>query len=432
MMQEHPNSLTSFYRKFWQQSGLRQLLLHHRQELLERQEIDAGGKSRVIYFPRMVVSNQSEETETVQALVPVGNEHSLALIKEKWEPLRKELDAVVGQRYRKALSKLDGDLRDPVKATGLAMRMLKAIRPGRREQALLDLMRDYRMIGPNVENFPDLAEQLEVEVRKNVRKIINEKQVSQFYETIGAIRQAYQEVVLERLRNANRLTVHERWDTEHFQDRLPWLDLLYQDGLLKAGEEDVWYQCKHCVPGTFSGTGKWNFSPLKLANLECPVCGKAVEFLAPYRLSEPLFEAMTHHDGLILPALMHLLEERGWPYVSNVLIPPDLELDLCFDRPDGTRTVLEAKMFKLESTERKLRSKIVEAAHALNRVREELKRNRPVYAERQFALVCNVDQPDLLAEINQELDKAKVRVEVIAAHHFQHWLDGEVDVAKEA
>ena len=74
---------------------------------------------------------------------------------------------------------------------------------------------------------------------------------------------------------------------------------------------------------------------------------------------------MTGKDGLILSSLVAHLEALGWPQETNLVFKPDIELDLVFEKPGSVRTVVETKMFKLENSDRKLISKLVESLHRL-------------------------------------------------------------------
>ena len=130
----------------------------------------------------------------------------------------------------------------------------------------------------------------------------------------------------------------------------------------------------------------------------------------PYELDEEIYQIVKAKDGLLMDALVYQLAKHNFSFVLNQNYLSDIEIDCLFESRVGDEQVLyivETKMFKLNTTQARLKNKIKQGYGKLIADVERLlelegfndKKLKPL-------LLVNVTDRNLINEIRFEMKKS--------------------------
>lgn len=222
----------------------------------------------------------------------------------------------------------------------------------------------------------------------------------------------------KNLYNTNQILINTLNNEDNFQSRIDLFGKLYDAKIIAPSKDDAFIECTHCDPLTYRGVFQLRLNPKKLKNLKCPVCSKELTYFVPYELHQDVYSIVKEKDGLILDALCNRLNNFGIKYKVNLTFFDNIEIDCLFETED-TIYVVETKMYKINTSKSKLKSKI--RKHFGKLVQDIIRLQRLDNFKQKLIqplLLLNIPDQELLAEVNHELktkniDKVSQQVNII-------------------
>ncbi|PDS24593.1 hypothetical protein [Flavobacterium branchiophilum] len=332
-----------------------------KEELLETTTIGDGENAFSYSLPRITISNAQESGYNVHNTIKFRNEtHNIFLdgsLNAKIEYFTPILEDFFDKHFRKSFEKLINDF--DKKGLNLFFRAIKILTDAEnREKHSIKFLKEYGFIGQNIETFKQIETNFERRlIPKKGNELINENTINTFFECIKFIKELYINHSYKKLYNTNQILVNTLNSEDNFTSRLKLFHLLYDNRIIAPSSEDAFIECSHCDPGTYKGVFQLRINPSKLKDLKCPVCSKEVTYFVPYQLHKEIYEIVKSKDGLLLDAYCNILESKKYRYKTNQHFLDDIEID-CIFKDSNYTYIVEAKMFKLNTTTNKLKNKI--------------------------------------------------------------------------
>lgn len=400
----------NFYNIFWNNRTCRNLFLLSKEELLETVSFGSDKNPYTFSVNKLIISNAQDDIDEFEA-IKFRNEHdSQALdisVEDKIEYFKPILEDFFGKHLEKPVNKLIEDI--DKRGWKLLMKVIKLLtNENTREKKGIELLQEYGFIGKQLNNFKQIEEYFESKlIPKKGNELINEQTINTFFEGIKFIKELYVNHSYKKLHNSNQILVNTLNSEDDFQSRMKLFRLLYESKILLSNKEDAFIECSNCDPETYKGVFKLRISPNKLKDLKCPICSNELRYFVPYKLDDNIYMAIKQRDGLLHDALLNKLENYGFNYVINKVFLNDIEIDCIYDAMlNNVRVtyIVETKMFKLNTTKNKLKSKIRQNYGKLiadvKRLQEldefKTKLLKPL-------LLVNVTDNELISEIDAEL-----------------------------
>ncbi len=401
----------NFYNIFWENQSCRNLFLLSKEELLET--IDFGIETSPYSYTsnRIIISNIQDSNDNEFDAIKYRNEHYTReldiSIEDRIEHFKPIFENFFEKHLKKPLDKLVDDF--DKKGWRLIFKVLKLfVNEETSEQKLIELLQEYGFIGKHLNSFKQVGDYVEGQLLpKKSNELVNEQNIYTFFEGIKFIKEQYVNNSYRRLYNTNQVLVNTLNSEDNFESRLKLFRLLYDGKIILPSKEDAFIECSNCEPGTYRGVFQLKINPKKLKDLKCPVCSGELTYFIPYELDNEIYNIVKEKDGLLLNALANKLESYGFEYQLNKKFLGNIEIDCIYDAlldNIPVTYVVEAKMFKLNTSKRKLKNKIkkyyglfIDDIERLKKLDEfKSKWIKPL-------LLVNVTDNDLIAEINNEL-----------------------------
>lgn len=405
-------SLTTekFYNLFWKNKTCRNLFLLSKEELLETSTFGTEQNYFSYSSNRIIISNANEEGDESDT-IKFRNENTLLTLdknlEERIDYFKPIIEDFLDQNFKKAFEKLSYDIEN--KGWSLVIKLIRLLsNEEKREINLIQLMQGYGFIGKHLNSFEEIEKDLESKlIPKKGNSLINEHNIKTFFEGIKFVKELYVNNSYKKLYSTNQVLVNTLNSEDDFGSRIKLFGLLYEAGIISASNQDAIIECSHCEPGTYKGVFQLKLNPKKLNNLKCPICSKELTYFVPYTLNEEIHQIVKSKDGILLDALKYKLHSKGFDYLSNQHYLKDIEVDCLFEAIIENKPVLyvvEIKMFKLNTTHNKLKSKIKQSYGKLIEDIERLK-GLEDFKEKHLKplLLVNVTDKDFINEIRYEI-----------------------------
>lgn len=398
-----------FYNLFWKDQTCQNLFLLSKEELLDTKTLDVDGKSFHYSLPRIIISNvEIDEGFTIDTIKYRSDNHNMQLqdmITSKMEHFGPILMELFGDKIKDLVEQLkDKVSKNPIGSLFLLARFV--LNNEEREATLIEFLKEYKLIGHHLNTIGEVVEftKGKLLVKKN-NPILTEKNIETFLEVVKVIKELYVNLVYKTLYETNQILVDSLHSEDNLKSRIKLFHHLYESKIITASMEDAYIDCTHCEPGTYRGVFQLKLDPNKLKNLKCPVCAKKVKYFVPYDLHKDIYEIIREKDGLLQDALLNLLEIRGIQYESNKNVLHDLEID-CVFKLENKEVIhfVETKMYKINTTKDKLKSKLKEHFGKLTKDIARIK-EIPDYNTVEIVplLLVNIIDANLLQEVETEL-----------------------------
>ncbi len=353
-----------FYNLFWKNRACQNLFLLSKEELLDTKKIDFDGNSTSISFPRIIISNieskDSFDHETLRYRTENNSIRNEEIFNQKIELYTPLVINFIESKFSKPINKLLNDLdRDLFRVVSIALSIISADEEERGD-LILDALKVYGFIPKNISNLKGIESFFSKEiVSKNFKSALSERNLWNFLEFIRAGKDIYVNLSYKSLYNTNQVLVNALYDIDEFESRLKLFSLLFESKIISSSNEDAFIECMSCEPGTYRGVFQLKINPRKLPELKCPICAKKLTYYIPYDLDQEIYKIVKNKDGLLLDALAWKLDTLGIEYELQKRISNDIEID-CWFYIGNELFIVECKMYKLNTLEKKLRQKIRE------------------------------------------------------------------------
>ncbi|AXG71445.1 hypothetical protein KORDIASMS9_03702 [Kordia sp. SMS9] len=401
-----------FYNLFWKNQTCQNLFLLSKEELLDTKTLDVDGKSFRYSLPRIIVSNvEIDESLTIDTIKYRSDNHNLQMqemITSKMEHFGPILMELFGDKLRDSFERIVNDVKDNPLIFGLTILGIFYDKHNR-ESIIIENLKNYGFISHHLNSFTEIAEftKGKLLVRKN-NPILTEKNIETFLEVVKVIKELYVNLVYKALYETNQILVNSLNSEDNFKSRTKLFHYLYESGIISASMEDAYVDCTHCEPGTYRGVFQLKLDPNKLKNLKCPICAKKVKYFVPYDLHKDIYEIIREKDGLLQHALLNLLSTKDIGYKTNQLFLDDIEVDCIFDKRKEESVFVETKMYKINTTKDKLKSKLKKHFCKLS---EDIHRIKGVSEHSQKLIIpillVNIIDEEFLQEVEKEIKEIK-------------------------
>ncbi len=399
-----------FYNLFWKNKTCRNLFLLSKEELLETSTFGTEQNYFSYSSNRIIISNANEEGDESDT-IKFRNENTLLTLdknlEERIDYFKPIIEDFLDQNFKKAFEKLSYDIEN--KGWSLVIKLIRLLsNEEKREINIIQLLQGYGFIGKHLNSFEEIEKDLESKlIPKKGNSLINEHNIKTFFEGIKFVKELYVNNSYKKLYSTNQVLVNTLNSEDDFGSRIKLFGLLYEAGIISASNQDAIIECSHCEPGTYKGVFQLKLNPKKLNNLKCPICSKELTYFVPYTLNEEIYQIVKSKDGILLDALKYKLHSKGFDYLSNQHYLKDIEVDCLFEAIIENKPVLyvvEIKMFKLNTTHNKLKSKIKQSYGKLIEDVERLK-SLEDFKEKHLKplLLVNVTDKDFINEIRYEI-----------------------------
>lgn len=365
-----------FYHLFWNNPSCQNLFLLSKVELLETRVIGSGDFSIPFSTNRIIVSNAQDSENTFIDTIKNRSEfynmdldNSVTQIIEDFKPL---IEQFFNSKFKNSIEKIGYDIENHT--LRFFSKILKvAFDEKNREPNLIKLLQEYEFIGPHITNLKEVEVSIgKILMPSKGNELINEQTVHSFFEGIKFIKEMYVNHSYKNLFNTNQVLINTLNSEDNFQSRIKLFGELYDSKIISPSKDDAFIECSHCDPLTYRGTFQLRLNPKKLQDLKCPVCTKELTYFVPYELHNDIYEIVKSHDGLILDALCNKLSANNIKYETNKKFLNDIEVD-CIFTAEKKVYIIETKMYKQNTEEKSIISKIKEHYPKLLRDVERIK-----------------------------------------------------------
>ena len=416
--QEENTILDNFYDLLWEEPALQDIFFRHRDEILSREQMRYGKRDFSFYQPRIVISNYLENQMKDKKLrrrikaSQRGHENFLSDLGSIFEEHLEEsaLQKVISQNIWKAGKRVISILESSryVKAKMLR-EFLLSLSSERRLTRFLHKQGFIETDNLNLDQLGDeLVDGLLGGVEKSVKQV-DRQRFSLFIEIVDRLSETYMDHTYKGLIAANQQYINVLYDTDGYRDRLELFDELYDVQALMGGKSKTFFECVNCPPGTFKGTAALDTKPSRV-KISCPNCEQDSFFLAPYHIAPPILQDIMDEDGLLLYAIVHLIEDIGINY--GIRHRPDfqgcedVESDIILLDPNGLIFgIIEIKMFKTSKPQENLKSSLMGAYNKFMKAREKYIAADPNFGGIPFYLVSNISDKQILDKVRSKIKK---------------------------
>lgn len=365
------NKRNTFYNIFWKEKACYNLFLLSKAELLDTKRVPLLVKQETmeLIFPRIIISNfdvRDVDTTQIDVRNGVQAERSELFIDKQIELYKPVFTKILEDQFGKSWQKLLEDFKNPEELLTNIFAEFLHEDGFHFERTILNLLKRYNLIGDHIESFEGAEEHYSKElVKKKIQAVLSEETYLNLLRFIRCLKDLYTSEVYRGMYSSNQLQTKYLHSREDFNSRIKLFQLLMEAELLTYSTEDILVECHSCNQGEYQGVLRAKISPKRLEKLVCPICNDALTYFAPYDIDKILFDIVRSKDGLILDALVYLLETTGIKHETNVSMDKlkGLEIDCIFESTDVIY-VVETKMFKT-STPNKLKQKLNKASYKL-------------------------------------------------------------------
>ncbi|WP_157547337.1 hypothetical protein [Kordia zhangzhouensis] len=274
-----------------------------------------------------------------------------------------------------------------------------------REDTIIEFLKEYNLIGHQLNTLTEVVDYTKGKLLINKKNsILTEQNIITSLEIIKVIKELYLNLVYKALYETNQVLVNSLHSDDSFESRIVLFHHLYESKIIKASSEDAHIECTNCDPGVYRGVFQLKLNPNKLEKLKCPSCSQEVKYFVPYELHPEIYEIIREQDGLLQNALLNLLAMNDKKYKTNTQFSNDIEIDCVFNLRKGESVFVETKMYKINTTKDKLKSKLKKHFGKLLKDIQRIKK-LPDYKDKKVTpvLLVNIIDTQLLQEVEKEL-----------------------------
>jgi len=402
-----------FYNLFWQDKTCQNLFLLSKEELLETSTFGTEQNSHSYSSNRIIISNSAEGSGDSMA-IKFRNENTLITLDKNLEErinyFKPIVESFLDQNFKKAFDKLHHDMDH--KGWSLVIKIIRLLtNEKRRETNIVKFLQEYGFVGKHMNSFEEIEHYLESKfIPQKGNSLVNENNIKTFFEGIRFIKELYVNNSYKKLYSSNQVLINTLNSEDDFGSRISLFARLYEAGIISPSRQDAILECFHCEPGTYKGFFQLKLNPIKLGEIKCPNCSKQLTYFVPYELDEEIYQIVKAKDGLLMDALVYKLAKHNFSFVLNQNYLSDIEIDCLFESRVGDEQILyivETKMFKLNTTQARLKNKIRQGYGKLIADVERLvefeefndKKLKPL-------LLVNVTDRNLINELRSEIKKS--------------------------
>ena len=398
-----------FYNLFWKSQSCRNLFLLSKEELLDAHSFPILNKNIRFAFPRIILSNvtgnnKRRELSTLRTDTHgIQAEQNLAGLFQILEEKIKSLsDSPLGRSFEKLLNDLT---ESPFELLHPIIEIVFSEDGGDTEKVVIAVLQKYGFIGKHITNFDELINFIEKEVvQKNIDRAFSEDNIHSVLDGLRNLKDVYWTNVKRTMSASKQSLVNALHEKDTFKDRLHLFDLLYDQDIIRFSNADSFIECPNCDPGRYRGMLQIGIRPTRTSKLICPICTGNLHYYIPYNLHPEIYSLVKAQDGLLLNAICQVLDKKKFKYHINHTSKrfPDVEID-CLVKIGTTRLVVESKMYKLETDERKLFGKVKSHVGKLRDDIVKIKQGTNTACQLIPILVVNISNASLLQKIKDEL-----------------------------
>lgn len=389
-----------FYSLFWENKSCYNLFLLSKGELLDTKKIDLVDDTIELPFPRIIVSNHEvREIDRYQIAIrnekqTGGSENTLQSHIDKYTPV---VTKFLEDNFGKALEKITEDLENPGELIG---KVVGAIfdEDIDVEGFIISLLQDYGLAGKHISTFEQLEEYYKREfLQKKIQNALSDETYWNILEFVRNVKNIYLNEVYRGLYESNQVLVNSLHSEDNFESRQRLFELLFEAGVITYSKEETFVECHNCDAEVYRGVLHVKLRPKKLDRLKCPVCDQQVTYFAPFDLDKTIYEVVKSKDGIILDALIYLLQDLELNYTPNPIFNDleGLELDCIFETED-TLFAIETKMFKLNTNTKKLAEKVNRSTYKLKEDIENICAKYPPTKPLRSIVLVNITNEEVL------------------------------------
>lgn len=398
--------LKKFYNIFWKDKSCQNLFLLSKEELLETINFGPEESSYSYTSNRIIISNAQDDNDVIDTIKFRSEDYDIVLgnsMEEKIEYFKPIIEDFYKKHFEKSTEKLIADF--DKKGWRLIIKFLRLLSNQKKMEAnTVKLLQEYGFIGKHLNSFNAIETYFQsIFIPKKGNELINEQTITTFFEGIKFIKEIYVNQSYKKLYNTNQVLINTLNSEDNFESRLRLFHHLYESKIISPSKEDAFIECSHCEPGTYKGVFQLSINPKKLKDLTCPICSKELTYFVSYKLDKEIYNIIKEKDGLLQNALCEKLKELAIPYKDNQKYLGDIEID-CLFKSKETVYIIETKMYKLNTTRDKLKSKVKEHFSKLVGDVERLLvldefKNESI----EPILLLNINDNSILEEVNHEL-----------------------------
>lgn len=398
-----------FYNIFWQNLSCRNLFLMAKDELLETITITGQNSSYTYPLNRLVISNIHYDHSDIDTIKYRNENYNLVLdssIERKVEYFKPILVDFYNKNFKKGVDKLQEDIEK--RGWKLLLRLIRILSDdNNQEERIVELLHDYGFVGKHLVSFEQIEQYFSEYFVPGKKNIINAESINSFFEIIRYVKELYVSQSYKKLYISSQNLSNTLHSEDDFESRLKLFRHLYESKIMLSSTEDAFIECSNCAPGVYRGVFQLQMNPIQLQKLTCPVCSSQLTYFIPYKLDDHIYRIIKDKDGLLLHAFSRKLDDYDIEHQLNQTFLKDIEVDCIFTRFENGQKItylVEAKMYKTNTTINKLKSKIREHYWKLIKDVERLSQlNEFQSSTLQSILLLNVLDRDLIIEIGKEL-----------------------------
>ena len=352
-----------FFHLFWNNKSCQNLFLLSKEELLE--SIKIGDNKPFVYTTnRIIVSNVQEASnqEVKETIENRSNIYNLELdnsLQSKIEYFTPLFNNFLDSNFKKSFDRLSEDIKnDSSKLVKDIFRIVFA--PEKFDQIVIKRLQEYGFIGKNINSLKELEDKINTSLipSKN-NELINEDTIKTFLDALKYIKELYVNQSFKSLYATNQVLINTLNSDDNFESRITLFGNLYDSKIIVPSEDDAFIECINCDKLTYKGVFQLRLNPKKLKDLKCPVCKNELSYFVPYELDENIYHLVKSHDGLLIHALENNFRKNNRNFDLNKKFFNDIEID-CILYETNRIFFIEVKMYKQNTTKRKLVSKLKE------------------------------------------------------------------------
>jgi hypothetical protein len=387
-------SVDKFFSIFWSDEACRKIFLLHKEELLEKKEVDLSIK--------LVQRIENRELELGHELNSTTKRN---IDQSKIDEYLNRTFAAPIQEFSKGINN------NKIQQVRFIMEATSSLLS---EKRFLKFLQKYKVIPAGIHSMDGLSKHFETFFKTEIGKFLTPQRITEFLASVDQISSYYQNAYIKDLMDANNFYSDILYQEENYKDRIAMFDLLYEAGVLQGGKFKGYYECTKCDYGIFNATVNIKTAPSK-TKLKCPACGQETFYIVPYEIQEEIFEFIKHKDGLLFHLIKGLLGKKGLKFLQNVNLIADVEADLALlDELNRVNRVIEIKMFKSDRPEDTIRKNLEGGLRKFLDARKKLISVNPDWTGVAYHFITNITDEscyrELVEKFKNELSGTNVTV----------------------
>lgn len=411
-----------FYAIFWNNEACKNIFSLHKEQLLEKKELEIGNEKRTYYLQKIVLSNnklKKLKTDVIEARLEnkkVDLNENLEVSTNKYLD-KARFEALIETHLGKTINKIEKKFKSgTISQMRFAFDFLNSLSS---ESKFIKFLKTYHVLPENINSLSEL----EGIFNKKVSSLISNDALLEFIDSIDKLADIYAGEVYQNLFDSNKFYDSTFYENESFKDRLNLFDMLYDAKVLESGINKTYYECYNCDESVFKAIATIKAKPSKI-NLKCPICKNDSFYLAPYRINDEIFNHITQKDGLIKEAVKYLLIENGLNVKENYILPPDIELDLFASNNENHSVIVELKMYKTDTPYNTQLANLNTAINKLINAKLKILKLDRSFNNVSSILISNYQDKDLLAEVRIEhkTKMKELKIKIFTLGEFQEYL----------